>query len=132
MVRQGDLLWTPTPERIARARITDFRRWLKAERGLEFASYEEVWKWSVTDIDAFWQACWDFFGVEATQPATAVLGQRTMPGAEWFPGARLNYARHMLRHERPDATSAVRLRRSRGRNSAARYASSRHSCASWA
>ncbi|HEV7631903.1 MAG TPA: acetoacetate--CoA ligase [Steroidobacteraceae bacterium] len=109
MVRQGELLWTPTPERIARARITDFRRWLQAERGLEFATYEELWKWSVTDIDAFWQACWDFFGIEATQPATAVLGQRTMPGAEWFPGATLNYARHMLRHERPDATAILHL-----------------------
>ncbi|MEP7313865.1 MAG: acetoacetate--CoA ligase [Pseudomonadota bacterium] len=109
MVRQGELLWTPTPERIARARITDFRRWLQAEHGRSFGSYEEMWRWSVTDLDAFWQACWDFFGVEASKPATAVLGKRTMPGAEWFPGAELNYARHMLRHERPDATALLHL-----------------------
>lgn len=109
MVRQGELLWTPSPERIARARLTDFRRWLQAERGFAFATYEQLWQWSVGDLDAFWQACWDYFGIDATQPATAVLGQRTMPGAQWFPGATLNYARHMLRHERPDATVLLHL-----------------------
>jgi acetoacetyl-CoA synthetase len=109
MVQQGQLLWTPSPERIARARITDFRRWLKVERGLEFEDFEALWRWSTDDIDAFWQACWDFFGIEASKPATAVLGQRTMPGAEWFPGAELNYARHMLRHERPGATALLHL-----------------------
>ena len=109
MVQQSQLLWTPSPERIERARITDFRRWLKAERGLEFADFEALWRWSTDDIDAFWQACWDFFGIEASKPATAVLGKRTMPGAEWFPGAELNYARHMLRHERPGATALLHL-----------------------
>jgi acetoacetyl-CoA synthetase len=106
MVEAGSVLWTPSPERIARARLTDFRRWLTAQRGLTFPDYEALWTWSTTDIDAFWQACWDFFGVEATQPPTAVLGKRTMPGAEWFPGAAINYARQMLRHERPDASWA--------------------------
>jgi acetoacetyl-CoA synthetase len=109
MVQQGQLLWTPSPERVARARITDFRRWLKEKRGLEFEDFEALWRWSTEDIDAFWQACWDFFGIEASKPATAVLGQRTMPGAEWFPGAELNYARHMLRHERPAATALLHL-----------------------
>ena len=85
-----------------------------SKRGLTFADFEALWRWSTTDIDAFWQACWDFFGIEATQPATAVLGKRTMPGAEWFPGAELNYARHMLRHERPDATAVLHLNERQG------------------
>jgi len=114
MVEPGQLLWTPSPERIARARITEFTRWLAEKRGLAFADYEALWHWSTTDIDAFWQACWDFFGIEATKPATAVLGRRTMPGAEWFPGAELNYARHMLRHERPDATAVLHLNERQG------------------
>jgi acetoacetyl-CoA synthetase len=109
MIEPGTVLWTPSPERIARARITEFRQWLADQRGLSFADFEALWRWSTTDIDAFWQACWDFFGIEATAAHTAVLGKRTMPGTEWFPGARLNYARHMLRHERPGATALLHL-----------------------
>jgi acetoacetyl-CoA synthetase len=109
MIEPGTILWTPSPERIARARLTEFREWLTKNRGLTFPDFESMWRWSTTDIDAFWQACWDFFKIEATQPPTAVLGKRTMPGAEWFPGARLNYARHALRHERPDATALLHL-----------------------
>ena len=109
MVETGQQLWAPTPGRIERARITEFLRWLKANRGLTFADFESLWRWSTEDLDGFWQACWDFFGVEATKQPTAVLGKRTMPGAEWFPGAELNYARHMLRHERPDAAAVLHL-----------------------
>ena len=99
-VREGDLLWTPGPTQVARANVTGFTRWLGETRGHEFAGYDALWRWSVTDLDGFWQAVWDYCGVGASAPPTAVLGRRTMPGAEWFPGARLNYAEHVLRHER--------------------------------
>jgi acetoacetyl-CoA synthetase len=103
-VREGDLLWTPGPDRAARANVTAFIRWLARERGLDFESdgYPALWRWSVTDLDGFWQAVWDYCGIEASAPPTAVLGRRSMPGAEWFPGARLNYAQHVLRRERPE------------------------------
>lgn len=114
MVEQGQLLWSPSPERISKARLTEFQDWLKAKHGLVFEDYEALWRWSTTDLDAFWQACWDFFGIEATKPATAVLGARTMPGAEWFPGAELNYARHMLRHEQPGKTALLHLNERQG------------------
>jgi acetoacetyl-CoA synthetase len=100
-VREGDLLWTPGPDRVSRANVTAFGRWLARERGLDFADYEALWHWSVTDLDGFWQAVWDYCGIEASDRPTAVLGTRIMPGAEWFPGARLNYAQHVLRRERP-------------------------------
>src|SRR6266536_3064721 len=102
-VREGDLLWTPGPDRIERANVTAFIRWLARERGLDFEGdgYPALWRWSVTDLDGFWQAVWDYCGIEASAPPTAVLGRRTMPGAEWFPGARLNYAQHVLRREQP-------------------------------
>ena len=100
-VREGDLLWTPGPDRIGRANVTAFIRWLASERGLDVDGYPALWRWSVTDLDAFWQAVWDYCGIEASAPPTAVLGRRTMPGAEWFPGARLNYAQHVLRREQP-------------------------------
>jgi acetoacetyl-CoA synthetase len=97
-VREGDLLWQPGPDRIARANVTAFMRWL----GRESDDYHELWRWSVTDLDGFWQAVWDYCRIEASAPPTAVLGRRAMPGAEWFPGARLNYAQHVLRNERPE------------------------------
>ncbi len=83
-------------------RITVFQRWLAEQRGLQFARYEDLWQWSVTDLAAFWRAVWDFFEVESPTAFSAVLvepghGLR-MPGARWFPGAQVNYARQVLRH----------------------------------
>ncbi len=101
-VRDGDLLWSPGPDRVDRANVTAFTRWLARERGHDFADYQALWSWSVTDLDGFWQAVWDYCGIEASASPAAVLGRRVMPGAEWFPGARLNYAQHVLRQERPD------------------------------
>jgi acetoacetyl-CoA synthetase len=98
-MQEGDLLWTPSAERIAAANITAYRDWLKRERQLDFADYAAVWKWSVTDLDAFWQSLWDYFHIESSAPHSAALAKRAMPGAVWFPGARLNYAQHVLRRE---------------------------------
>ncbi|MGC2832235.1 MAG: acetoacetate--CoA ligase [Candidatus Acidiferrum sp.] len=98
-VREGELLWTPSAAQVEDANVTRFAKWLARERGLQFASYEAMWKWSVAELDDFWQAIWDYFRVESSAPHTRVLGKRTMPGAEWFPGARLNYAQHVLRNE---------------------------------
>ena len=75
--------------------------WLARERGLRFTGYGELWRWSVTDLDGFWQAVWDYSGITASVPPERVLGRREMPGADWFPGARLNYAEQILRRERP-------------------------------
>ena len=71
-------------------------RWLEAERGLSFDSYEDLWRWSVEDLDGFWASIWDFFEVEADGERGAVLASREMPGAEWFPGTSLNYAEHVF------------------------------------
>jgi acetoacetyl-CoA synthetase len=100
-VREGDLLWTPSAERVARTNLTAFTAWLGSERGLRFAGYRDLWRWSTSDLDGFWQAVWDYSGVEASAAPERVLGRRSMPGAEWFPGAQLNYAQHVLRNERP-------------------------------
>ena len=81
--------------------ITLYRRWLQAERGLSFESYDALWRWSVSDLPAFWQSIWDYHRMQSPTPARAVLGQERMPGAEWFPGAQANYAREVLRHVGP-------------------------------
>jgi acetoacetyl-CoA synthetase len=107
MVREGELLWTPSPARREKSHLTAFTRWLERERGLRFETYDALWQWSVQDIEGFWRAIWDYFGVRSSTPFTRVLGRREMPGAEWFPGARLNYAEHALAHERPDTDALI-------------------------
>src|SRR4029453_13799433 len=93
-----------------------YLEWLRSERALDFAGYEEVWRWSVSDLEAFWASIWDFYEVRAHTPYEGVLGSREMPGAEWFPGARLNYAEHMLgRDEDADAVAVVAYSQTRDR-----------------
>ena len=98
-VREGELLWTPSAAQVEDTNLTRFAKWLVRERGLQFDSYDALWQWSVTELEEFWQAMWDYFGIQSSARHTQVLGKRTMPGAEWFLGARLNYAEHVLRNE---------------------------------
>ena len=89
----------PAPPFVPQIRL--YQDWLERERGLRFASYEALWRWSTRELDAFWQSMWDYQGIESPTPHTAVLERNTMPGARWFLGARLNYARQMFRHVEP-------------------------------
>jgi acetoacetyl-CoA synthetase len=109
-VKEGDLIWTPTPDRIANARIMKFAAWLKRERNLDFSpdkDYTAIWQWSVDNIEDFWQAIWDYFEVKSSTPHECVLRKRVMPGAEWFPGASLNFAEHVLRNEVVGKTALI-------------------------
>ncbi|MFL5816301.1 MAG: acetoacetate--CoA ligase [Conexibacter sp.] len=100
------ILWTPSPERVERAWLTQYQRWLEPRIGRTFGSYRELWQWSVDDIDAFWHSIWDFFDVQADGSPERVLGRREMPRAEWFPDVALNYAEHVFR-ERDSAAVAL-------------------------
>ena len=102
------VLWTPSAERADASRMADFLRFLE-DRGLHFDDYQALWDWSVRDLEAFWAAIWDFADIRATTPYETVLTRRVMPGAEWFPGATLNFADQMLRHAetKPDKTALV-------------------------
>ena len=99
-------LWEPSAELVERSRLREFMRWLQAERGLSFATYDELWQWSVDDLEAFWSAIWDFFGVQADGEFEQALGNREMPGAEWFAGTNLNYAEHVFA-DKDDAETAI-------------------------
>jgi len=81
--------------------ITLYQNWLRDTRGLSFGSYEALWRWSVTDLDAFWQSIWDYFDLQSPTPHSAVLADNKMPGARWFPGAQFNYAQQVFRHVDP-------------------------------
>ena len=97
------VLWTPSQERIQRAWLTRYRRWLETERGLRFDGYPELWQWSVADIDAFWSSIVEFFDVRFETAPERVLGSRSMPGTDWFPGARLSYSEHIFKGKADDA-----------------------------
>ncbi|HEX7437737.1 MAG TPA: acetoacetate--CoA ligase [Caldimonas sp.] len=84
-------------------RITRYTRWLAQTRGLEFdpttvSGYDALWRWSVTDLRSFWASIWDYFDIESPTPCQSVLADEVMPGARWFTGAQVNYARQVLRH----------------------------------
>jgi acetoacetyl-CoA synthetase len=75
-----------------------YQDWLRDTRGLAFDRYDDLWRWSTTDLDGFWQSIWDYAGIQSPTPHSAVVADRKMPGAVWFPGAQVNYAREVLRH----------------------------------
>ncbi len=91
------VLWEPSPERVRDATLTRYQRWVEDRVGRPLPTYADLWQWSVDDIEGFWASIWDFFEVQASTPYERVLGRREMPGTEWFPGARLNYAEHVFR-----------------------------------
>jgi acetoacetyl-CoA synthetase len=98
------VLWSPTAERVETASLTRFARWVAATRGVDVtSSYADLWQWSVDELDDFWAAIWEFFDVQASTPYERVLGSREMPGAQWFPGARLSYAEHVFRGKQDSA-----------------------------
>ncbi|KQW35663.1 acetoacetate--CoA ligase [Rhizobacter sp. Root404] len=83
--------------------ITRYIDWLARERGLHFdptttEGYDALWRWSVTDLRAFWGSIWDHFGMQSPTPYSTVLEAEVMPGARWFVGAQVNYAQHLFSH----------------------------------
>jgi acetoacetyl-CoA synthetase len=99
-------LWEPPATLVEHSRLREYMRWLATERGLGFDDYDELWRWSVDDLEAFWSSIWDFFGVRADGGYERVLGSRAMPGAEWFAGTNLNYAEHVFAGK-DDAETAI-------------------------
>jgi acetoacetyl-CoA synthetase len=98
-------LWQPCAERIAQANITVFARQCEQRWGATLPDYEALHAWSVEQPEQFWTSVWEY-GVVVGEPGTTVLvdGDR-MPGARWFPEARLNFAQNLLRSR--DATDAL-------------------------
>ncbi len=90
-------LWRPSAQAIERSNMTRYMRRIESEHGLDFdGSYQALQSWSIESLDEFWASIWHQFGVRASAPYERVLASREMPGAKWFPGARLNYAENLL------------------------------------
>ncbi len=103
------MLWEPSRESREATNLARYVRWLADERGLTFRleDYESLWAWSVDDPDAFWRSVWDFFDVQADGGDGPALADASMPGAVWFPGARLNYTEHVFRDVDPAAVAII-------------------------
>ncbi len=97
-IEEGTLLWEPSEALKRQSNIHAYMQWLRQQRGMDFDDYDALWQWSVTEIEDFWKSVWDYYELQSSAPMRAVLTDHTMPGAEWFPGARLNYSEHVFRN----------------------------------
>jgi acetoacetyl-CoA synthetase len=106
-VENGQLLWTPGTEQLNSSRLVQYQRWLSAERGIHTHDYGELWRWSVENLEDFWQSIWDFFDIQSDGEREPVLTSMQMPGAQWFPDARLNFAEHVFRNANQEQPAVI-------------------------
>jgi acetoacetyl-CoA synthetase len=93
---EGELLWEPSVAFRDASTMTEYLRWLERERGLRFADFAALWRWSVEDLEAFWSSIAEYYDIPLRGHWDRVLADRSMPGARWFEGAELNYAEAIL------------------------------------
>jgi acetoacetyl-CoA synthetase len=88
--------WGPSKDRSDASAMLAYQKWVSRSRGLELASYSDLWQWSIDNIEDFWFSIWEYFGLESPTPITAILSSGEMPGAQWFEGATINFAERAL------------------------------------
>ena len=98
-------LWQPTPARVAETNLTRFIKQLEADLGLSFADYEALYDWSIANIEGFWKALWKFSAVVAENDGPILVEGDRMPGAAFYPEAKVNFAENLLR--RRDEADAI-------------------------
>lgn len=106
-ITEGVLLWKPSQQQIENSGISLFMKWLKKEKGLSFGSQNELWKWSVEELEAFWESIWNYCQVKSNTSYNQVLESRLMPGVKWFTGSTLNYAEHVFRNIRGNKPAVI-------------------------
>jgi acetoacetyl-CoA synthetase len=111
----GEILWRPSPARVAAARVTSFAAAAAADAGFGGGDHAALWRWSVAEPAAFWRLVWRECGVVGDGPGDEIVADRhRLPGARWFPAARLNYAENLLKG--PDADEVLVFREEGGRS----------------
>jgi acetoacetyl-CoA synthetase len=111
---EPEIIWRPTAAAVESSNLTAYVDWLRAERGVDVAAYPELWRWSVTDLEAFWNSIFDYFRVEYDGQRTVALAAREMPGADWFPGVRLNWAERAFAGKDDDQVAILHASELRG------------------
>jgi acetoacetyl-CoA synthetase len=102
-------LWIPSEDRIGNSNFSKFYDFLKKEYNLAFKNYGELHTWSVREIEKFWESIWKFCGIIHSDIYQSILNERKMPGANWFEGAKLNFAENLLKY-RDDHTAIISSR----------------------
>ncbi|MEZ5059314.1 MAG: acetoacetate--CoA ligase [Saprospiraceae bacterium] len=100
-------LWEPSESFINHSNLTKYMSWLKSEKGLQFNDYQSLWEWSVENIETFWGSLWQYFKIESTGTYNEVLINKEMPGAEWFKGAKVNYAKEIFNRKNVDQPAII-------------------------
>lgn len=90
-------LWQPNQSFIDNSNLQKYLNWLEEKQGLQFSDYQSLWRWSVDNIEDFWESIWNYFDIISHSPYKQVLSNHDMPGAKWFEGSTLNYAEHIFR-----------------------------------
>ncbi|MCB2227503.1 MAG: acetoacetate--CoA ligase [Desulfarculaceae bacterium] len=117
----AEMLWKPSPARIADANLTRFISFVNGKYGTSFSGYPELYEWSLSELEAFHGAVWEFFEVIHSRPYDQVVADSDqMPGAKWYPGARLNFAENLLRFR--DKQTAIIFRSETGYQHSLTYA----------
>jgi acetoacetyl-CoA synthetase len=104
---EPEIIWRPTAAAVESSNLTAYIDWLRSERGVDVAAYPELWRWSVDDLEGFWNSIFDWFGVEYDGERGPALASREMPGADWFPGVRLNWAERAFAGKEDDQVAIL-------------------------
>ena len=92
-------LWRPSEDQIKNANITRFIEYVNGKHGKKFKTYQDLYQWSIDRIPDFWARMWEFADIKASRGSDQVVDNLSkLPGAKWFPAARLNFAENLLRY----------------------------------
>ncbi|MBT8271794.1 MAG: acetoacetate--CoA ligase [Bacteroidia bacterium] len=100
-------LWEGNPDFKDNSHLTDYLNWLKDQKNLTFADYQDLWMWSVSHVEEFWESLWNYFEIKSTGSYSEVIDSNDMPGVKWFQGTKLNYCEHLFRKARNDSTAII-------------------------
>ncbi|MDH5610644.1 MAG: acetoacetate--CoA ligase, partial [Cyclobacteriaceae bacterium] len=93
------ICWQPSPGFISGTHLHQFGDWLLVHKNLAFEHYHDLWQWSVSNPEQFWESVWHYFAIISHTPYQQVMSQDAMPGTRWFEGATLNYSEHIFRNK---------------------------------
>ncbi len=102
-------LWKPGKSRIKNSNLTAYLKFLKKNYSIDFSSYDELFNWSITEIETFWESMWEYSDIIHSKSYNKVLDELKMPGAKWFIGSKLNFAENLLRFK-DDHTAIISSR----------------------
>jgi acetoacetyl-CoA synthetase len=106
-IKEGTLLWEPSENWKQQANINTYMNWLKTHKNLHFDDYHSLWKWSVNELEAFWESQWEYFDIQSKKAYTSVVSTHEMPGAKWFEGAEVNYTEHIFKNRKLDKPAII-------------------------